>query len=89
MKQRFKEQPFLDILMKKENGQQYLHFKSHYLKNHIKSIPYTLERRICTIVTNKNIQKTHLEELRVSLHQSGYLTTLIDKGFELTEKKYH
>ena len=50
-----KELPFLDILIKNENGQiitdiylkptdtqQYLHFKSHHTKSCIKSIPYTL-----------------------------------------------
>ena len=77
-----KELPSLDILIKNVNGQiitdiynkptdieQYLHFKSHHPKNCIKSIPYTLERRIPTIITDKNIfLKTRLKELHTTLH---------------------
>ena len=62
-----KEQPFLDILIKNVNGQiiadiyhkptdtqQSFHFKSYPpKKNCIKSIPYTLARKIHTIITEK------------------------------------
>ena len=37
---------------------------------------------------NKNFLKTRLKELHTILHQRGYLTTLINKGFKLVEK-YH
>ena len=60
------ELPLLDILIKNLNGkiitdiyhkptdtQQYLHFKSHYPENSINSTPYTLTRRIHTIITDK------------------------------------
>ena len=70
MEHSLKELPFLDILIKNANGQiitdiyhkptdtqQYLHFKSHHPKNCIKSIPYTLARRIHTIITDKNLKK--------------------------------
>ena len=59
-----KEEPFLDISIKNVNGriitdiyhklkntQQYPHFNSHHPKT-IKSIPYTLTRRIYTIITD-------------------------------------
>ena len=65
-----KELPFLDILIKNVNGQistdiyhkptgtqQYLHLKSHHPKNCIKSISYTLARRIHTITMDKNLKK--------------------------------
>ena len=65
-----KELPFLDILLKNVNDkiitniyhkstdtQQYLHFRSHHSKNCIKSIPYSLARRIHTIITDKNLKK--------------------------------
>ena len=63
-----KELPFLDILIKNVNGQiitdiyykltdTQLHFKSHHHKNCIKSIPYTLARKIHTIITDKNLKK--------------------------------
>ena len=61
-----KELSFLDILIKTEiakssqisitnqqTPKQYLHFKSHLAKNYIKSNPYTLARRIHTIITDK------------------------------------
>ena len=65
-----KELPFLDSLIKNINGQiitdiyhkptdpqQYLHFKSHHPKNCIKSIPYSLARRIHTMIMDKNLKK--------------------------------
>ena len=88
-----KELPFLDIFVKNVNGkiiteiyhkptdtQQYLHFRSHHTKNCIKSIPYTLARRIRTIITDKNLKKIRLKELHTTLHQRGYPTTLINKA---------
>ena len=81
MKHSVKELPFLDILIKNQNGQiitdfyhkptdtqQYRCFKSHHLKNCIKSIPSTLACRICTIVTNKNSRQTRLEKLCITFH---------------------
>ena len=94
-----KELPFLDFLIKNVNGkiitgiyhkptdpQQYLHFRSHHPKNCIKSIPCTLARKMHTIITDKNLKKTRLKELHATLHQKGYLTTLINQGLELAEK---
>ena len=91
-----KELLFLDILIKNINGQiitdmynkptgtqQYLHFKTHHPKICIKSIPYTLTHRIHTIIIDKTLKKTCLKELRITLNQRGYPTTLINKGFEL------
>ena len=70
MEHSLKELPFLDILIKNVNGkiitdiyhkptdtQQYLHYRSHHSQNCIKSIPYTLTRRIHTIITDKNLKK--------------------------------
>ena len=99
MEHSFKDLPFLDILIKNENGQiiidiyyklsdpqQYLLFNSHNPKNCIKSIPYPLSCRIWTVITNKNLRKTQFKELHTTLHQRGYPTSLINKGFELAEK---
>ena len=76
MEYSFKELPFLDKLIKNENDeiitdldhkptdiQQYFHLNSHHTKNCLKSIPYTLVRRICTIITNKKLRKFCLKEL--------------------------
>ena len=89
MEYSFKELPFLDILIKNENGeiidiyqdtQQYLHFNSHHPQNCLKSTPYTLAWRICTIITNKKLRKFRLKELYIHLHQRGYPKTLINSG---------
>ena len=70
MEHSLKEVPFLDILIKNVNGwvithiyhkptdtQKYLHFNSLHAQNCIKSIPYTLARRIHTKITDKNLKK--------------------------------
>ena len=85
----------LDILIKNVNGQiitdiyhkqsdiqRYLHFRSHRPKNCIKSIPYTLVRKIYTIIPDKNLKKNTPQ--RTTLNPTP--TTLIDKGLELAEK---
>ena len=74
MEHSLKELLFLDILIKNVNGQiitaiyhkstdtqQYLHFRSHHPQNCIKSIPYTLARRIHTIIIDKNLKKYALK----------------------------
>ena len=38
------------------------------------------------MVTDKNFREIRQEEVRVTIHQRGYLTTLIHKKFELAEK---
>ena len=94
-----KELPFLDILIKNKNSQiitdvyhkptdtqQYLHFNSHHPQNCIKSIPYTLTCWLYTIITDKNLRKTFLNELHTTLNQRGYQKTLINKGIELAER---
>ena len=78
----FKELPFFAILIKNQNGQiiadiypkptdtqNYLNF--YQIQNCIKSIHYSLAPTICTIVTNKTLWPTSVEELRVSLNKSG------------------
>ena len=39
---------------------------------------YTLARRKCTIVTNKNLRKNHRQKLCVTLPQKKYPTTLVN-----------
>ena len=77
-----------DIYHKPTDTKQYLHFRSHHPKNCIKSIPYTLAHRIHTIIIDKNLKKkkTRHKKLHTTLHQSGYPTTLINKGLKLAEK---
>lgn len=98
MEQSKTELPFLDILVKIKNNniitdiyhkptdtQQYLHFKSHHPKSCLKSIPYSLARRICTIVTDEHLQTTRLKELQTNLIMRKYPLQLINKGIELAQ----
>ena len=52
-------QSFAVIYHKSTDTELYLHLKCHKTKTYTKSIPYTLAGRICTIVSNKNLIKTH------------------------------
>ena len=54
--------------------------KLHHPQNCIKSISHTLACGIHSIITDKN-KKNRLNELHSTLHQGGYLTTIIHKGF--------
>ena len=88
----------LDILIKNVNGQiitdiyhkptdtqQYLHFKNHQPQNCIKSIPYTLARKIRTINTDKNLKEIASKKY-TQPYTRGYPKTLINQRLELTEK---
>jgi len=98
MEMKVKELPLLDLMIKKDGNkiitdiyckptdtQHFLHFKSHHPKSCIQSIPYTLARRMCTIIKPSELRTTRLKELRSSLIHRGYPITLISKGFEMTE----
>ncbi|XP_028395827.1 uncharacterized protein LOC114519844 [Dendronephthya gigantea] len=87
--------PFLDILLCKDgrtiytdiyykgtDSHQYLDFNSCHPKHCKTNIPYTLARRICTIIANHEIREQRLEELRIFLVRRNYPTTLINSSFE-------
>ena len=52
-----------DIFHKHTDTQQYFHFNSHHTQNCLKSIPYTLARRIYTIIPDKSLSETRLKKL--------------------------
>ena len=94
----YSEIPFLDIMVINKNGkvitdiyrkptdtQQYLHFKSDHPKNCIKSVPYTLARRICTIINDPILKRTRLDELHQSLSERKYPTPIIREGIRKVE----
>ena len=72
-----------DIYRKPTDTQLYLPYTSNHPRKCLQSIPYTLARRICTIVSDKNIKTTRLEELHATLLQRGYPYKLIQQGFKL------
>ena len=61
---------------------QYLDYKSCHPRSTKNSIPYSLSRRICCIVSEKDNQMKHLNELRQILQKRNYPISVINKGIE-------
>ena len=85
MEHSLKELPFLEMLIKNVNGeiitdiyheptdsQQYLHLRSYHHQNCMKYIPYTLTRRIHTIITTNNKNNPEIfTEIMKNLEEIG------------------
>ena len=91
--------PFLDVLIIIENGRiitdiyhkptdtkQYLDYKSCHPRSTKNNVPYCLARRICTIVTDGNLRKKRLQELKVALKNRNYPTGVIEKGISMASQ---
>ena len=86
------EIPFLDILIKRDSNiwmdlyhkptdtQRYVPFNSNHPPHCKRNIPFTLARRICTIVENSDRKTTLLNKLRENLSAQLYPLDLINKG---------
>jgi uncharacterized protein (UPF0305 family) len=85
--------PFLDIEIIKEgvnlvtdmyykptDTHQYLQFHSCHPKHTKINIPYSMARRICTIVTDRDRRENRLSDLRAFLRKQGYPIGIIDSG---------
>jgi len=89
------ELPFLDILLIKKDkhiitdifykvtdSKQYLNFSSCHPKHTKINVPFSLARRICTIVGNKTILKQRLSELANILIKRQYPKEVIKTGLK-------
>ena len=65
-----------DIYRKPTDSQQYVHFKSCHSSHTKENIPFSLARRICTIVENRELRNRKLIELQTTLTKRGYPETL-------------
>ena len=85
--------PFLDILIKRNNDKIWmdiyykptdthrcLPFSSSHRKHCKKNIPFTMARRICTIVENTEAKMKHLENLKMNLTKYQYPKQLTEFG---------
>ena len=85
--------PFLDILVMKEgtsvptdiyykatDSKQYLNFNSCHPKHTKINIPFSLARRLCTIISNKSTLDTRLKELTTTLIERKYPLQIIKSG---------
>ena len=88
-----KEIPFLDVLVKNQNGKietdifyketdsrQYLLFYSCHPRHTKVNIPYNLARRIRTIVSDDTTLNNRMEELKCFLNKEKYPEQVIDYG---------
>ena len=69
-----------DIHYKITDTHQYLHFDSCHPRHTKRMIPYNLARRICTIVSDKDLKEKRLDELRHLLIDRKYPKKLIEGG---------
>ena len=70
----------MDIYFKPTDTRRCLPFHSCHPKHTRNSIPYTLARRICTIVENNELKQKRLKELKEILESQKYPNDLIDVG---------
>ena len=57
----------MDIYNKPTDSKRYVPFTSNHIQHCLTDIPFSLARRICTIVENKNIKEKCLKELKKTL----------------------
>lgn len=94
-----KQLPFLDILVYKQGTKletdiyhketdtfQYLHYTSCHPKHTKNNIPFSLARRLCNIVSNKERRDMRLKELEGRLLSRKYPEKLIKSGIERAKK---
>ena len=87
--------PFLDILIKRDktkvwmdlyhkptDTQRCLPFPSSHPNHYKRNIPFTLARRICTIVENQQQKLKHIHELKSNLKKYEYPETLIENRIQ-------
>ena len=61
-----------DVFYKATDSKQYLNFHSHHPR-HVKiALPYNLARRICAIVSDNELRKQRLDEMRGFLLKCNY-----------------
>jgi hypothetical protein len=72
----------MDIFYKETNTHNYVPFFSFHPHKTLTNIPYTLARRICTIVSERNVCTKRLEELKGFLKKRQYPIQVINSGIE-------
>ena len=73
---------WMDIYTKKTDSKRYVPFTSNHPKHCLKNIPFSLARRICTIVENEKIKMKRMQELQINLEKQHYPKSLIESGIK-------
>ena len=71
----------IDIYFRSTDSKQYLDFKPCHPKHTKVNIPFSLARRICTIVSDISIRNVRLKELDSSLIDRKYPIQVVKPGF--------
>lgn len=71
-----------DIFYKETDSHNYVPFYSFHPRRTLTNIPYSLARRICTIVSDVHVRDNRLRELSVFLRKKQYPAAVIQNGIE-------
>ena len=71
-----------DIFYKETDSHNYVPFYSFHPRRTLTNIPYSLARRICTIVSNTLVRNICLKELKTFLKKKQYPDLVIENGIE-------
>ena len=69
---------WMDIYNKPTDLKRYVPFTSNYPWHCLANIPFSLARRICTIVENENVKEKRFKELKRTLLEQKYPKSLIE-----------
>ena len=69
---------WVDIYNKPTDSKRYISFTSNHPLHCLTNIPFSLARRICTIVENKNVKEKRFKELKKTLLEQKYPRLLIE-----------
>lgn len=75
-----------DIYYKPTDTKQYLEYNSSHPRHTKNNIPFSLARRICTIVSNTELRDQRLKELSTFLQERKYPITIINHGISLAKQ---
>ena len=68
---------WMDIYNKPTDLKRYVPFTSNYPRHCLANIPFSVARRICTIVENENVKEKRFKELKRTLLEQKYPKSLI------------
>ena len=69
---------WMDMQNKPKNSKRYIIFTSNHPRHCLTNIPFSLARRICTIVENENVKEKRFKELKKTLLQQKCPKSLIE-----------
>ena len=77
---------FMDIYSKPTDSKRYVSFNSNHPKHCLKSIPFSLARRICMIIEKVSLKEIRLKELETLLPEQYYPKIIIKAGIDTVLK---